>query len=426
MPVRRIKAFERGTLRVGRGGFESRDLEALARYEERTRLGVFDIGWNRVDIGNHVGVFASGDLVLEILPKAEREDARNSPGLVRKWSVALLRMLAVAYDLRLEESGTVGRSTAEGSLLDIFARHYLDLVEILLRGGLAKGYRRTRERVPGLRGKFVPDGSSREALVHRERLLCEFDVFDLATPHNRILARAVQALRSAPVAPATLERATRLAESLPEETGFSVREAIFETLAWTRRTEAYRPAVNLARLILLGLAPEQRQGEENTLSLLFGMNELFESYVGTLVRRAARRRGGDAELQPPRRFWERRTVRPDIVVSLGGCKIVLDTKWKVLQSPYPSVEDVRQMYVYNRYFDAARSYLVYPQVYGLPDREGRYRVPDGDLRCGLMFISLFEGDILDGTIGDKVLERIGRNESCDPVPHAMLHPGAAV
>jgi hypothetical protein len=37
---------------------------------------------------------------------------------------------------------------------------------------------------------------------------------------------------------------------------------------------------------------------------------------------------------------------------------------------------------------------------------GRYRGQDEGLSCGLMFVSLFNGDVLARDLGDRVLDRI--------------------
>jgi 5-methylcytosine-specific restriction enzyme subunit McrC len=409
MKIRRIKVFEGGELIPGFGGFLERDLAAIDGFERTSGRGAFQVGFRKVRVGGYVGAFAVGDLVIDILPKAEVRGVPEDEALYRKWSAAFLRMLSVVYDLPLNEAGSLARDSVDGSLLEIFARHFLNESEILARHGLAKGYRRVREHRLSASGKILPEVSL-DSFVHKERLFCEFDVYDKATPHNRLIAAALLALRHLPVSASLAERAVRLADAYPEPCHLREAARLLSTIVIDRRTAGYAQALEYARLILLSLCPAQRPGESESLALLFRMNDLFEGYVGKLVRRAAQARGWNASLQSSTRFWERQTIRPDIVLELPQRRVILDTKWKVLRTATPSIEDVRQMYAYNRFFDADRAVLIYPQVYDLPNRSGSYHGPDHGLSCELFFVPLFENGGLIPSLGEQIICRIGRSE----------------
>ena len=61
-------------------------------------------------------------------------------------------------------------------------------------------------------------------------------------------------------------------------------------------------------------------------------------------------------------FWNRIKIRPDIVLRKDNKTYVIDTKWKNIGSNKPSTNDLRQMYVYNKYWDSFRALLLYPSI----------------------------------------------------------------
>ena len=75
------------------------------------------------------------------------------------------------------------------------------------------------------------------------------------------------------------------------------------------------------------------------------MNRIWERYIVHELKRHAQPLGIKIDPQVSVALWETRKIRPDIVVTLPhGEKIVIDTKWKSLNRPDPSDEDLRQMF----------------------------------------------------------------------------------
>uniref|UniRef100_UPI003D123C0B 5-methylcytosine restriction system specificity protein McrC n=1 Tax=Phaeodactylibacter xiamenensis TaxID=1524460 RepID=UPI003D123C0B len=69
--------------------------------------------------------------------------------------------------------------------------------------------------------------------------------------------------------------------------------------------------------------------------------------------------------QNTKTFWtpdqgQKRMMRPDILLKSAGQTIVLDTKWKRPGGFGPSSDDLRQLYVYLKYYGAEKAALVYP------------------------------------------------------------------
>lgn len=94
---------------------------------------------------------------------------------------------------------------------------------------------------------------------------------------------------------------------------------------------------------------------------MFDLNVLFEEYV---FRQLQRLENADLEVKRQQRktFFQRRKIQPDIVLTYFGKRYVLDTKWKVMREGKPSMAGLKQIYIYNKYFKAVRSLLLYPNV----------------------------------------------------------------
>ncbi|HQJ61544.1 MAG TPA: hypothetical protein PKV35_11130, partial [bacterium] len=71
-------------------------------------------------------------------------------------------------------------------------------------------------------------------------------------------------------------------------------------------------------------------------------------------------------------------LRPDIVISKGEEKIILDTKWKVIESISESGRnnisqaDLYQMFAYGKKYGAKTLFLIYPENEKFPSKREYY------------------------------------------------------
>jgi 5-methylcytosine-specific restriction enzyme subunit McrC len=146
-----------------------------------------------------------------------------------------------------------------------------------------------------------------------------------------------------------------------------VTEATFDTLVFNRKTQAYKKAIGIAKLLLLQYHPDVITGRHNVLALMFDMNKLWEKFVYVSLRKY-KKPHIKVSAQITKSFWrssdngQYSSMIPDIVINNENSKecIVLDTKWKNHNGASPSSDDLRQMYVYHKYYKATRVALVYP------------------------------------------------------------------
>jgi 5-methylcytosine-specific restriction enzyme subunit McrC len=174
-----------------------------------------------------------------------------------------------------------------------------------------------------------------------------------------------------------------------------VTDSTFEKINFDRKNQHYEKALQIAKLLLLNYHPDVSRGKNNVLALLFDMNRLWEQFVYIVLKKNIKNTDIKVSAQQTKEFWRSATsfsrMKPDIVIEANGNRIVLDTKWKNLNGNYlPSIEDLRQMYAYHRYFKATKTALIYP---GEESKliKGDYSAIEDEmttdqLTCGIAFI----------------------------------------
>jgi len=143
------------------------------------------------------------------------------------------------------------------------------------------------------------------------------------------------------------------------------------------------------------------------------MNVLWEEYVlKTLQNFADHHPNQNLKVtgQESKQFYGRfRSIRPDIVLEQDGTKYVIDTKWKRPFNNSASIEDLRQMYTYARFWNADKVMLLYP---GEPYDSGYQHYPnkndhDSDFhQCKTLFVNILEGDKIDNNLAFKIIQHL--------------------
>ncbi len=362
-PTRCIREWE--ALRIGRDGFSEGDANRLHRVAERAarrlRLpedAVLTRTAAGVKAGQVVGVLAAPGSTLEILPKIDGDD-----GAVR---AALIRMLAVALELRVADGEITALQTQRHNLLELLIRLFAARLLAAVRRGLPRRYRARTEDLRLLRGRLDVTRQLTHLAVRSDVLACRFDELSADTPLNRVLKAAVSRLtgvtRSSASARFLAELAARF--EFVKETPSPLREPV----RLDRTNTAFHELHRLARMFLAGDWQSTAGGTESGFALVFDMNDLFEAFIGRSVRRAvgplqvhlqhAKHYAIEGQDGPLFR------LKPDIVVDTPDGPLLLDTKWKRLDSADKTLSidsvDIYQMQAYAHAYDAARLILVYP------------------------------------------------------------------
>ena len=400
-----IQVLEYGTLRINEVyqgvTFEKRHWKQLARYQgAQPKRRYLDVLHDGVRFRSYVGVIQSGNLTIEILPKVDDVDDASGADL-RKWRNVLLHMLRESGMLRLDSLSNALLREKENSLLDVYLDLFLTEVEALLHRGLVKRYRHTEGQQMALRGAIQFGTHLARNLVHQERFYTRHQTYDHQHLHNRLIRQALLLLPRLTNSPSLRGRTARALLQWSESPPLKVTAATFAKLTFDRKTEAYRPAMVIARLLLLNHRPDLRGGSNDLVALVFNMNTLWEQWVLKTLQRLYTPLGWTVIKPGYTTLWKAdddtvSEMQPDILLTIPQVgNIVLDAKWKRPKGQ-PDGGDLRQLFAYAHHYDAAHTMLLYPHTATEYAVKGRFQLPahlssvDDNLlvTCGTIFIQV--------------------------------------
>lgn len=372
--------------------FTQKHHELLENFYKEKNFPYYSLIRKGVRFCEYVGVLQIGVLTIEVLPKADKSNDTES---WKKLLIDMLRAVGV-FDIHAPSSSSLHLKS--NSILDLYFELYIKELEYLLHRGLIKRYRKTEGNTTALKGSLQFNKHIQQNLVHQERFYVRYTTYDAQHQIHSILYKALRLLKQINTKSALQSRIGALMLNFPEMPDIQITEATFEKITYNRKDEHYQKAIEIARLILFNYHPDICSGRNHVLALMFDMNLLWEQFVYASLRKTAKQKNKDykIEIQVPKLFWKpvlgnRSGMKADIVINKGkkDC-IVLDTKWKNLNEKNPSPEDLRQMFVYHKYFNAKRVALVYPSDEDYEAR-GHYLNPKteivSDKECSIISIA---------------------------------------
>jgi 5-methylcytosine-specific restriction enzyme subunit McrC len=379
--VTHLTVHEWGRVEVGEGGFARHQADALLIAARRHALGGID--GTEILCDHHrflrarqmVGVIASRDSSLEILPKVDPLGASEETVTVR---ARLIHMLDVAMGINLSSGEATTMAHRADSLLEVFISLFAERLLAEVRRGLPRLYQTHEDDLRALRGRLNVVRQFTVHAVRPDRLACRFDALDADVPLMKVMKACVVLLARYARSADNQRKLAELRFLLAD-----VRDVTRGALPWRqieidRSNRRWRTLLDLSRL-LLGGQWQQTHAHARApegITLLFPMNDLFERYITVQLRRALSETDLDVVAQGGFRYclgqWadgepivgNSHPTRPDILVKRGERVIaVLDTKWKHLAKGV-SHADVYQMIAYARLYQCQHLILLYPSAHG--------------------------------------------------------------
>lgn len=387
-----IQVFEYQKLKIGEFGFSQNHFDAMVHFNEVNQNKYFTIVHKGILFNSYVGVIQIGVLTIEILPKADKNDNIDKG----TWQSILLQMLKVCKHINIDNVSEANLKKKYNSILDIYFEMYLNEIEILIKKGLIKKYRRVKSNQLALKGKLVFTHNIQKNLIHKERFYCEHQVYDKNHLIHQILFKGLFILKDL-LNNEFKDKLNRLLFQFQDYKEVDINKSHFEKVILNRNSVDYGRAIEIAKMIILNYSPNLNSGNDNMLTLLFDMNKLWEEYIYRILQKH-KPTGYQVSFQNKTDFWETKTIRPDIViVSDTGEKFIIDTKWKIIDAKKPSDDDLKQMFTYNLHWEAEKSMLLYPKVNQEDTKFGKFHYNELGTKCKLGFIDILEnGSIKKG------------------------------
>lgn len=299
------------------------------------------MGQRAIQVTSYVGVIRAPDgYQIEVLPKVGKlvdEGATEARRL-------LIDMLSCLHGFRHVQTDSAKLAAAHMPLLEVFVTELLRAVQRVVKQGMRGDYTIRRDNLFALRGKLLMASHMRHNLCRADRFFSEHDEFSLNRPENRLLRSALGRALQLSASQTNQQLARELLFAFAEIPDSEQPGIDFQRVRLDRGMGYYADAVAWARLILSDTSPLTGSGRHKAPSLLFPMEAVFEAFVAKhLAKQVARPRVLKTQARSHHLVRHREQnwfqLRPDLLIRAQRDLLVLDTKWKLLDSLKSSAAD---------------------------------------------------------------------------------------
>lgn len=329
-------------------------------------------GFKLLQVQNYAGMLSTPHgFQLEILPKVGKNLTAAS---ARETFITMLSHLPGFRHIQTQQATLQAQRMP---LLEIFISQFLLSVSQLLKQGLCSDYLSEQGNMSFMKGKLMLSAQLRHNVVNRHKFCVDYDDYMPDCAANRLLHSALDKLLSLQLSSENQRWLYELRfafDSIPLSRDI---ESDLNSLRLERGMTHYNEPIAWAQLILAGMSPSALQGNTKAISLLFPMEAVFESFVAQTL---------PYELPPHLAVRPQISIyslvkhglhdcfklRPDLLIQSRQpvqTKMVMDTKWKLLNSNEQkkslyglAQSDFYQMFAYGQKYlgGTGEMYLIYP------------------------------------------------------------------
>lgn len=238
-----------------------------------------------IQAAQHVGVIRLRNCTLQILPKIYQSSEANEKQQAKEATRNLLYMLEFAGQLPVREHALAPLLRFGDNWFELLTRLFAShLLEEWQRGAY-RIYQTVEEDLPVLKGKWLIANQLKRP-ARRHIFSVAYDEFTADNHLNRIFRFVVERLWRLTRDSGNRQRLGELRQWMDEvELLPSVTVADANPSQLTRLNQRFAPLLNLARLFLDGGTLQMTEGDLSTFAFVFDMNQLFEMFIASFIRR---------------------------------------------------------------------------------------------------------------------------------------------
>lgn len=373
--------------------------EALDFFKAYAKKGIGDV----IQAKNYVGIVQlESGYQVQVLPKIDFVDDDDPEFSTSRVFINMLRSMR---DFPGKVFNSANLRTESMNIYEIFISMYVQQVSELTRRGLKSAYIRVEDNLNFYKGKLLVSEHIKRNMAHQERFYVAFDEFHLNRPENKLIKATLLKLQKISNSSENVKAIRQLLTcfELVEPSTNYVKD--FSQVVIDRNTKDYEDIMTWSKVFLTNKSFSTFSGETNARALLFPMEKVYESYVAQNMTMVFGEHGWDVTAQDrgyylfEEEYRQIFALRPDIVVTKSdGHKIIMDTKWKRLNSNREanygiSQGDMYQMFAYAKKYQTSDIWLLYPiteEMKKAKDIVFKSYGPDGEVTVSVFFVNVVD------------------------------------
>lgn len=317
---------------------------------------------------NYVGFINLSNLYIEILPKVSLGNETTDRDRAR-----LVEMLIKCKDLPVKLDYNLQVVFKSHTLLDLFTKIFIKELGSQMNKGVYRQFRTNEDNLQVLKGKLILKDHVRSNYYNKSKAYCSYDDFTENNPLNMTFKATLKILHHNTLNSTTMSDLNKLIWQLANVNDIEINPDLLNNIQITRQNNRFEKALSIAKLIILKLYSKSSHGKNQSFSMLFEMNILFEKYIAMVTKQLYNNQITIVKTQDKGKYLLQNqhggkaiNLKPDIVIEAPHSTIIIDTKWKNIKKREKlnyALPDIYQMYAYvTSYPQAEKCILLYPRT----------------------------------------------------------------